>query len=335
MIYSGTSFEGFNESLRNYSVIILLSGNYNLLQKETKKISDAIGGPNAESEMRLTRYFNQEIIGKKDEIMSLLQTKSFFPGCQLIILNGLPEKDYKIITEIASEWQNGDAVTIVTMDKLSKNSELKRLLQSNSNMALVNYSKHSLDSEVLKSKLDEDGIKFDGDEVVDALLEFSKFSSEDILHNELEKLKIFKLYDDKPLTTKDFFDVVSTNYELNELGLAVALAGKNIIEFEKSLSILLSQGKSSITILQFISAYFHKLSLIKLYGPNSFEVRREYPFLIANNLENAKIYAQRWSSENLTLVLNYLTISDLQLRKNPTFLQRSILTQCLSKILKV
>ena len=335
MIYSGTSIEGFNESLRNYSVIILLSGNYNLLQKETKKISDAIGGPNAESEMRLTRYFNQEIIGKKDEIMSLLQTKSFFPGCQLIILNGLPEKDYKIITEIASEWQNGDAITIVTMDKLSKNSELKRLLQSNSTMALVDYSKHSLNSEVLKSKLDEDGIKFDGNEVVDALLEFSKFSSEDILDNELEKLKIFKLYDDKPLTTKDFFDVVSTNYELDELGLAIALAEKNIIEFEKSLSILLSQGKSSITILQFISAYFHKLSLIKLYGPNSFEVRREYPFLISNNLENAKIYAQRWSSENLTLVLNYLTISDLQLRKNPTFLQRSILTQCLSKILKV
>ena len=335
MIYSGTKIESLSEVLGNYSVIVLLSENYNLLQKEAKKISNAIGGPNIESEMRITRYFNQEITGKRNEIMSLLQTKSFFPGHQIIMLNGLHEKDYKIITEIASEWQNGDAITIVTMDKLSKNSELKRLLQSNSTMALVDYSKHSLNSEVLKSKLDEDGIKFDGNEVVDALLEFSKFSSEDILDNELEKLKIFKLYDDKPLTTKDFFDVVSTNYELNELGLAIALAEKNIIEFEKSLSILLSQGKNSITILQFISAYFHKLSLIKLYGPNSFEVRREYPFLIANNLENAKIYAQRWSSEKLTLALNYLTISDLQLRKNPIFLQRSILTQCLSKILKV
>ena len=76
-----------------------------------------------------------------------------------------------------------------------------------------------------------------GTKSIDALLEFSKFSSEDILDNELEKLKIFKLYDDTPLTTKDFFEVVSTNYELNELGLAVALAEKNIIEFEKNLSI--------------------------------------------------------------------------------------------------
>ncbi len=335
MIYSGTNFDSFNQLLENYSVIILLSENNNLLQKEAKRISDAIGGSNAESEMRLTKYFNQEISNKRDEIMSLLQTKSFFPGRQIIMLNGLPEKNYKIIIELASEWQNGDAVTIVTMDRLSKNSELKKILQSNATIALINYSKSSLNSDFLKSKLTEDGIKFDGDEVVDALVEFSKFSSEDILEKELEKLKIFKLYDDKPLTTSDFFDVVSTNYELNELGLAVALAERNIIEFEKNLSIFFSEGKTPITILQFISAYFHKLSLIKFYGPNSFEVRREYPFLIANNLEKAKIHAQRWSTEKLTLALNSLTISDLQLRKHPTFLQRSILTQCLSKILKV
>ena len=335
MIYSGTKIEKYNEALGNYAVVVLLGENYKLLQKEAKKISDAIGGPNAESEMRITRYFNQEITGKRDEIMSLLQTKSFFPGRQLIMLNGLPEKDYKIITEIASAWQNRDPITIVTMDKLSKNSELKKILQSNSKVALVNYSKSVLNTDFLKSKLANDGINFADDEVVDALVEFSKFSSEDILENELEKLKIFKLYDDKPLTTEDFFDVVSTNYELNELSLAVALAEKNTVEFEKNIINFFSQGKNPITILLFISAYFHKLSLIKLYGPNSFEVRREYPFLIANNLEKAKIHAQLWSLEQLALVLNSLTISDLKLRKHSSFFQRSILTQCLRKILKV
>ena len=335
MIYSGTKIESFNEALGDYSVIVLLSENYNLLQKEAKKISGAIGGPNAESEMRITRYFNQEITSKRDEIVSLLQTKSFFPGRQIIMLNGLPEKDYKIITEIASEWQNGDATTIVTMDKLSKNSELKKILESNTKVALVNYSKNILDSDFFKSKLKEDGINFAGNEVINALVDFSKFSPEDILENELEKLKVFKLYDDKPLTTEDFFDVVSTNYELNELSLAVALAEKNIIEFEKSLCIFFSQGKSPITILLFISAYFHKLSLIKLYGPNSFEVRREYPFLISNDLEKAKIQAQRWSPKQLALVLNSITVSDLKLRKHSSFFQRSILTQCLSKILKL
>ena len=237
MIYSGTKIESLSEALGNYSVIVLLSENYNLLQKEAKKISNAIGGPNVESEMRITRYFNQEITGKRNEIVSLLQTKSFFPGRQIIILNGLPEKDYQIITEIASELQNRDAVIIVTMDKLSKKSELKKILQSSAKVALIDYGKNILNSDFFKRKLAEDGINYSGNEVIDALVEFSKFSSEDILENELEKLKIFKLYDDKPLTNKDFFDVVSTNYELNELSLAVALADKNIIEFEKNLSI--------------------------------------------------------------------------------------------------
>ena len=335
MIYSGTKIESLSEVLGKYSVIVLLSENYNLLQKEAKKISNAIGGPNIESEMRITRYFNQEITGKRNEIVSLLQTKSFFPGHQIIMLNGLHEKDYKIITEIASEWQNGDAITIVTMDKLSKNSELKKILESNTKLALVNYSKNILNSDFFKSKLAQDGINFVGNEVVDALVDFSKFSSEDILVNELEKLKIFKLYDDKPLTTEDFFDVVSINYEINELSLAVAMAERNIMELEKCLSIIFSQGKNAVTILQFVYAYFNKLSLIKLYGPTSFEVKREYPFLISDDLEKAKILERRWSPEQLSLVLGSLTISDLRLRKFSSLFQRSSLTQCLRKIVEI
>ena len=335
MIYSGTKIESFNEALGNYSVIVLLGENYNLLRKEAKKISDAIGGPNAESEMRLTRYFNQEINSKREEIVSLLKTKSFFPGRQIIMLNGLPEKDYKIIAEIAAETQNRDALTIVTMGNLSKTSEFKKILQSTTKVALVNYNKNIWNSDFLKNKLSEDGMNFDGNEVVDALVEFSKFSSEDVLENELEKLKIFKLYDDKPLSKEDFFNVVSTDYELNELSLAVALAEKNIIALEKNLRIFFSQGKSPVTVLLFLYGYFHKLSLMKLHGPNSFEVKREYPFLITKNLEKAKIQAQRWSLEQLALVLNSLTISDLKLRKHSSLFQRSILTQCLRSILRI
>ena len=40
-------------------------------QKEAKEISDAIAGPKADDEMRITRYFNQEINEKKQEILSL------------------------------------------------------------------------------------------------------------------------------------------------------------------------------------------------------------------------------------------------------------------------
>ena len=119
------------------------------------------------------------------------------------------------------------------------------------------------------------------------------------------------------------------------MSLAVALAERNIVELEKGLSAFYSQGKSPISILQFIFAYFYKLSLIKMHGPNSFDAKREYPFLRSNDLEKAKIHAKKWSLDQISRVADALTISDIKLRKYSLLFQRSILTQCFHKILKI
>ena len=112
-------------------------------------------------------------------------------------------------------------------------------------------------------------------------------------------------------------------------------SSKRIIKLEKNLSLFFSYSKSPISILQFVSAYFYKLSLIKLYGPTSFEVRREYPFLIAQDLEKAKQHVKQWSLQQLSRVADSLTASDLKLRKYPSFFQRSILTQSLYEIMEM
>ena len=335
MIYYRNKISSFTKLFDTCSVIILAGKNYNLLQKEAKKIVDEIAGPRADDEMRITRYFNQEINGNRHEIISSLKTKSFFPGRQIILLNGLSDKDYKIINEIDAEWQNYDPITIVTMKELSKNFEFKKLVTSSNRIALIIYSEKKLDSQFLTRKLAEARINFDGKEVLDAFTEFVNFTPEDILENEFEKLEIFKLYDDKPFSMDDFFNILSVNYEIKELGIAVALAERNTAELEKNLNTFFLQGKTPISVLQFISAYFYKLSLMKIYGPSSFEASREYPFLISSDLEKAKIHTKRWSSEQLNRATNSLIMSDLILRKNPSIFQSSILTQCLNKILEI
>ena len=334
MIYYRQKIDNFTGVFDNYSVIVLHGVNYNYLLRDAKKISDEIAGSEADFEMRVIRYFNQEIYQKRDEIISNLKTKSFFSGRQIIMLNGLPEKDYKIITDIDTEWQNQDAVTIVTMNELTKNTEFKKYLASSTRIALVSYTKSKIDSEFIHSRLAKEGINFQGKEILDTLTDFAKFTSEDVFENELEKIKLFKLYDDNPLSIEDFFDIVSIDYETSELNLAVALAERNATEMELNLGEFFLLGKSPISILQFLYAYFYKLSLIKMYGPNSFEARREFPFLISNDLEKAKMHVNSWSLEQLSQVTNSLTISDLKLRKYPPLFQRSILTQYLNRILE-
>jgi len=335
LIYYRQKIGSFAETFENCSVIILLGENYSLLQKDAKKISDALAGKNADEEMRVNKYFNQEINEKRNEIITSLKTKSFFPGRQIILLNELYEKDHKIITEIDTEWQNNDAITIVTMNALSKKSDFIKLLASSDRIAVVNYTNSKIDRDFFVKRLTYAGINFSGKEVLDALIDFANFTPENILENEFKKLMLFKLYDDKPLSVDDFFDIISINYEVKELSLAVALAERNIIQLEKSLSAFFSYSKSPISILQFVSAYFYKLSLIKLYGPTSFEVRREYPFLIAHDLEKAKQHVNQWSLQQISQATDSLTASDLKLRTYTSFFHRSILTQCLHKIMEI
>ena len=173
VIYYRQKIDSLSGIFDNYSVVVLYGENYNLLLRDAKKISDEIAGPAADNEMRIKRYFNQEINGKKDEILSDLKTKSFFSGRQIIMLNDLSERDYKIITEIDAEWQNHDALTIVTMKKLSKNSELNRLLTSSARIALVNYTKNEMDREFLKKNLAKEGINLDGEKVLETLIDFA------------------------------------------------------------------------------------------------------------------------------------------------------------------
>ncbi len=335
MIYYRQKIGSFTEKFEKCSVIVLLGGNYSLLQKDAKKISDALAGKHADEEMRVSKYFNQEINEKRNEIITSLKTKSFFPGRQIIMLNELNEKDSKIITEIDAEWRNDDAITIVTMNALSKKSDVIKLLASSTRIAVVNYTDSKIDGDFFAKRLTDAGINFSGKEILDVLIDFANFTPENILENEFEKLMLFKLYDNKPLSVDDFFSIVSINYEVKELSLAVALAERNIIELEKYLSALFSYSKSPISILHFLSAYFYKLSVIKLYGPTSLEVRREYPFLIAHDLEKAKEHVNQWSLQQISRATDSLAASDLKLRKYPSLFQRSILTQCLHKIMEI
>ena len=81
-----------------------------------------------------------------------LKTKSFFPGRQIILLKELYEKDHKIITEIDTEWQNNDAVSIVTMNALSKKSDVIKLLASSDRIAVVNYTNSKIDGNFFVKK---------------------------------------------------------------------------------------------------------------------------------------------------------------------------------------
>ena len=62
-----------------------------------------------------------------------------------------------------------------------------------------------MDGESLKKYLTEEGIDLDGEEILETLVDFANFTPEDVLEREFDKLKLFKLYDDKPFICGRFY----------------------------------------------------------------------------------------------------------------------------------
>ena len=92
--------------------------------------------------------------------------------------------------------------------------------------------------------------------VLETLIDFANFTPEDILENEFEKLKLFKLYDNKPLSIDDVINITSVNYEIKELSLAVAVAERNMVELEKKISaFFFTRKESHIHFAIFISLF--------------------------------------------------------------------------------
>ena len=72
MIYYRQKIDNFTEKFEECSIIVLLGENHSILQKEAKKISDALAGKVADEEMRVNKYFNQEINEKRNEIIMII-----------------------------------------------------------------------------------------------------------------------------------------------------------------------------------------------------------------------------------------------------------------------
>lgn len=331
MNYHRNNITDLKKVFSKCSVVLLHGRSQNFLFKEAKEISNVIAGPNAEQEMRLTTFSSQEISEKKHEIISSLKTRSFFPGPSVRILNGLMEKDYNLILDLERAWQIDDPMTIITMDELSRNSKIRKSTLDSSSVALVEYQKQSFDRKFILEELDGRPIT---SETLEAVIDYSNFIPESLFYNELEKLKMYKLYDETPLEIDDFWKLVSLDYEVSELGIAIALAERNLLELDKKLNVFFSTGKSPNAILYFIGAYFYKLTLIKLYGIASYEVKREFPFLIAKDMSQAKILATKWTLNQLRNAINSLTILDLEMRNQSSLFQSTILVQGFNKIME-
>ena len=332
MKYPAGKLDNLIHNFNQFSVIVLHGKNEGNLHNDFQELIDKIAGVSANEEMRLSTFYDNEIKDKLNEILFKVESKGFFKGPSLLIIKDLSEKNEKIILDIDKIWQDGDSLTLVCVDKLSKNSKLKALAEKSARIAYLRYYDSSLDKKQLLTLLDEKNLVLKNEYTLDTLYDFAKNSSKSELLYTLEKLSLLKFNDNSPVEIEDIVSTACLGYETDDLKFAFAVAGKKLNEIYNNLKHIQISGKSPESTIQFLNLYFRKLYLISIYGVSSIKAKREYPFLFGRDEQMAIKFAKNWGKKKLQETINSLIIAELDLRKTDPAYRFMLFTKHIIKI---
>ena len=332
MKYLSENLDNLIDNFNQFSLIVLHGKNEGNLHSDFQELISKIAGDSANEEMRLSTFYDNEIKDKLDEILIKVETKGFFKGPSLLIIKDLTEKNEKIILDIDKTWQEGDSLTLVCVDKLSKKSKLKALAEKSSRIAYLRYYDSSLDKEQFLTLLNEKNLTLKDEHSLNTLYGVARNSSRSELMHTLEKLSLLKFNDKSPVEIEDIASTACLGYETDDLKFAFAVAGKKLNEIYDSLKNIQISGKSPESTIQFLNLYFRKLYLIAIYGDSGIKVKREYPFLFGRDEQMAKKFAKKWGKKKLQETINSLIIAELNLRKTDPAYRFMLFTKHIIKI---
>ena len=94
-------------------------------------------GPNAEQEMRLTRFSGDDILKDRTAVFDAVKSVGFFPGQRAILIENTSDKTSKIIIECIEAWNKTDAHIVVTSGLLRPTSQLRKAFETFHNTCLL------------------------------------------------------------------------------------------------------------------------------------------------------------------------------------------------------
>ncbi|TFL19999.1 DNA polymerase III subunit delta [Jannaschia formosa] len=97
----------------------------------------ALAGPEAESEMRLSRMTGAEAKSDPASVLDALKAVGFFPGPRVVFVDGVTDQQAPPVLSALSEWAEGDAALVVTAGALKKTSALRKAFEAHGSAVAI------------------------------------------------------------------------------------------------------------------------------------------------------------------------------------------------------
>ncbi len=184
----------------------------------------AIGGPEAEAEMRLTRLSGADVRRDAAALGDAIRAQSFFPGPRVVHLEEATDGLAEVLGAALADWRPGDAQIVVTAGALPGKAALKALFEGARNAVAIGLYDDPPSREEIAAELTRAGLTALPSETAAELGALAQALEPGDFRQTLEKIALYKWQDPTPLTPDEVLALAPQTVETGIDALIAAVA---------------------------------------------------------------------------------------------------------------
>jgi len=285
-----------------------------------KALIDALTGPNAEDEMRLTRL--DAAVLRKDPAALADATKAvgFFPGLRVVHIEGATDTTTKSVQAALEDWQAGDAAIVITAGQLNARSSLRKLIEGGRSSVAIGIYTDPPTREEIESQLAVKGLQNIPPDTMRDIQTLARELDPGDFAQTLEKLSLYKLNDETLASPEDLLNCVPATYEAGLDELVRHVAEGRAGDIGPHMARLASQGTNPPTLTTTAPRHFRQLHAAAASNQGADQaLSRLRPPVFGPRRDQMARQVRNWGLHRLEAALGVLMETDLNLRSSKPY----------------
>lgn len=282
-----------------------------------QEVIAALIGPDGEEEMRLTRMAAGDLRKDPAQLLDAIKAQGFFPGPRVAFVEDANDTAAPAILAALEDWHEGDAQIVVTAGALKAGSRLRKAFEAHWNAyAAAVYddppSRAEIDAELKKV-----GLRDILPDAMNDLVVLSRSLDPGDFRQTIEKLALYKLSDDTPLSAEDISACAPLSVEAGLDDVLNIVAEARSGEIGPVMKRLRAQGVQPVGLCIAATRHFRTLyAAASDPGGASQGISRVRPPVFGPRRDRMMRQASNWGAAKLQDALLMLTETDLTLRSS-------------------
>ena len=315
------NYEKFSSTIKNnhktLPAILLYGPNQSEIKNKCNEAVELICGSNGIDEMRVSKLNEVAVLKDPQIFYDKLKMIGFFPGKQVIIIEGATDKIVNILEEAINHWSDVDPSIILLASSLKPSSSLRKMIEGHLVSISLGIYDEQRDMAKIQSIVNCSKLKIDDKNIATFLTNPDNFSSDHAFLSLIEKLEIYKFEDTNPLTFEEIELISSDSFSPKNYEMVNYLAHGDLENMVFLIKRLFNNGVSPNQIIAITKNHFtllHKLSLD--LKNSSFILSKNYPPLFGHRKQEIMRHSKTWTTNLIERALDIIQNVEIQLRSS-------------------